>query len=210
LAGSDFLNQWGGRTASDLISFMRLTMPPGTQGSLGEQAYVNLAAFLLQSNGAPAGSQTLDANANFAIGSAATGRPAGAQKGKQQGKQAPPPARGITVAGDVKNYTPVTDAMLRNPDPGDWLMIRRDYRASNYSPLNQINRENVQDLRLAWVWAMNEGGTNQPAPIVHNGILYLNNTGNLMQALDARTGELIWEKHYGGAAAAQAVRGIAI
>ena len=69
-----------------------------------------------------------------------------AQQAKQ--KQAPPPARGITVAGEVKNFTPVTDAMLRNPDPADWLMIRRDYRASNYSPLAQVTRDNVADLRL--------------------------------------------------------------
>ena len=83
--------------------------------------------------------------------------------------------------------------MLRNPDPGDWLMIRRDYKASSYSPLNQVTRNNVQDLRLVWQWAMNEGGTNQPAPLVHDGIIYLNNTGNILQALDGRTGDLIWE-----------------
>ena len=64
----------------------------------------------------------------------------------------------------MKNFVPVTDAMLRNPDPADWLMIRRDYHASNYSPLNQINRDNVKDLRLQWVWAMKEGGTNEPHP----------------------------------------------
>ena len=80
-----------------------------------------------------------------------------------------PAAGGITVAGEVKNYVPVTDAMLRQSSPNDWLMIRRDYHASNYSPLNQITRDNVRDLRLQWVWAMNEGGANQPAPLVHNG-----------------------------------------
>ena len=91
----------------------------------------------------------------------------------------------------MKNFVPVTEAMLRNPDPGDWLMIRRDYKASSYSPLNQVTRNNVQDLRLVWQWAMNEGGTNQPAPLVHNGIIDLNNTGNILQALDGRTGDLI-------------------
>ena len=100
--------------------------------------------------------------------------------------------------------------MLRNPDPGDWLMIRRDYRASNYSPLNQITRDNVKDLRLVWSWAMTEGGTSQPAPIVHNGVIYLNNAGNVIQAIDGKTGELIWENRYGTSAAAAAMRGIAI
>ena len=54
------------------------------------------------------------------------------------------------MTGEVKNYVPVTDAMLRNPDPGDWLMIRRNYQAWSHSPLTQINAANVKDLRLVW------------------------------------------------------------
>src|SRR6185295_19227371 len=67
-----------------------------------------------------------------------------------------------------------------------------------------------QDLRLVWQWAMNEGGTNQPAPLIHNWTIYLNNTGNILQAIDGRTGDLIWEQQYGGAATAHSMRGIAI
>ena len=118
----------------------------------------------------------------------------------------------VTVTGEVKNYVPVTDAMLRNPDPSDWLMIRRDYKANYYSPLNQITAQNVNELRLVWSWAMQEGASNgnQPAPIVHNGVLYVNNTGMVLQALDAKTGELIWENRYGTNPTAPAMRGIAI
>ena len=58
------------------------------------------------------------------------------------------------MTGEVKNYVPVTDAMLRNPDPADWLMLRHDYKATYYSPLNQITTQNVNDLRLVWTWAM--------------------------------------------------------
>ena len=100
--------------------------------------------------------------------------------------------------------------MLRHPDPADWLMLRHDYQASNFSPLNQITRNNIGDLHLVWQWNMNEGGTNQPAPLVHNGIIYLNNTGNILQALDGRTGDLIWEQRYGGAPTAHSMRGISI
>ena len=112
----------------------------------------------------------------------------------------------------MKNYVPVTDAMLRNPDPADWLMIRRDYKASSFSPLNQITAQNVNDLRLVWSWAMQDGARlgNQPAPIVHNGVLYVNNAGMVLQALDAKTGELIWENRYGTNAGAPAMRGITI
>src|SRR5262249_7725060 len=106
-------------------------------------------------------------------------------------------AAGIAVEGGIKNFVPRTDAMLRNPDPRDWLMIRRDYHASDFSPLGQITADNVKDLQLKWIWAMNEGGANQPAPIVHNGVIFLNNPGNVLQALDGKTGELIWENRYG-------------
>ena len=216
LAGSEFIGSWGSRSARELLSFIQLTMPPGRAGALPAGTYANIVAFILYSNGAPAGTQPLNANTDVAINSVATGRapaaaPAGGQQAGGQGRGAPPAAPpGITVAGEVKNYVPVTDAMLRNPDPGDWLMIRRDYRASNYSPLNQITRNNVKDLRLVWSWAMNEGGTNQPAPIVHNGVIYLNNPGNIIQALDGKTGDLIWENRYGVSASAAAMRGIAI
>ena len=106
--------------------------------------------------------------------------------------------KGLTVTWhSVKNYTPVTDAMLKNPDPGDWLMIRRNYQAWSHSPLAQVTASNVKDLQLAWSWSMNEGGANEPTPIVHNGTMFLGNTGNVVQALDARTGELIWENDIG-------------
>ncbi len=97
----------------------------------------------------------------------------------------------------MRNYVPVTDAMLKNPPPGDWLMARRNYQAWSYSPLDEITRANVKDLKLAWSWSMNEIGANQPMPLVHNGVMYLGNTGNMMQALDAATGELIWEHQVG-------------
>ena len=72
--------------------------------------------------------------------------PAGQRGGRGgQAPEGPPKPLGLTVSGEVQNYVPVTDAMLKNPDPGDWLMIRRDYHASDYSPLNQITRDNVKD-----------------------------------------------------------------
>jgi PQQ-dependent dehydrogenase (methanol/ethanol family) len=127
-------------------------------------------------------------------GDGGDGAGGGGGRGFGRGAAAP---RGVTIAGEVKNFTPVTDAMLRNPDPGDWLMVRRNYQGWSYSPLNEITRANVKDLKLAWVWAMQEGGANQPMPLVHNGIMYLVNPLNILQALDAKTGELIWENHIG-------------
>jgi alcohol dehydrogenase (cytochrome c) len=106
---------------------------------------------------------------------------------------------GQTVVGDIKNYEPVTDAMLTSPPEGDWLVGRGNYANWSYSALKQIDTGNVRDLQLQWVWAMNEGGANETAPLVHNGIMFLGNTYNTIQALDAKTGELLWENRVGPA-----------
>ena len=96
------------------------------------------------------------------------------------------------VGAQQSDFVPVTDSVLRNPDPGDWLRWRRDHSASGYSPLEQVNRQNVGKLSLAWAWPM-EDGQQEQEPIVHNGVMYLPHSNNVVQALDARTGELIWE-----------------
>jgi alcohol dehydrogenase (cytochrome c) len=114
---------------------------------------------------------------------------------------------GVTVAGSVPGFVRVTDAILRKPSPADWLMIRRDYSATSYSPLTQITAANASKLELAWTWPMREGGFNQPAPLVYNGTMYLANTGGIVQALNARTGQLIWEHAVG---AEVAPRGLAL
>lgn len=90
------------------------------------------------------------------------------------------------------SISPVTDAMLREPSPDDWLMFRRTYDSWGYSPLDQIDRDNVTNLRLAWVWSM-EHGRNQPTPLVHDGVMFLANPNGVVQALDARTGAPLWE-----------------
>ena len=53
-------------------------------------------------------------------------------------------------------------------------------------------RDNVRELRLAWVWPM-ASRSNEMTPLVHDGVMYLVNPGNIVQALDAKTGDLIWE-----------------
>src|SRR5271169_1212595 len=105
----------------------------------------------------------------------------------------------------VKDFRPVSETMLRNPAPGDWLNWRRTDNAWGYSPLDQIKKENVQRLQLAWSWSMEEGAQ-EATPLVHDGVMYLPNPHGVIQALDAATGDLLWEyrperaKASGGAA----------
>ena len=92
----------------------------------------------------------------------------------------------------VANFVPVTDQMLRNPSPNDWLMMRGNYQGWGYSQLEQINKGNVKNLQLVWARVM-EPGINESTPIVHNGVMYLGNSNDVVQAIDATNGDLLWE-----------------
>ena len=102
---------------------------------------------------------------------------------------------GTAALAQTLAITPVTDATLNNPDPDDWLSWRRTLDGWGYSPLDQIDTSNVEDLRLVWSWGL-EAGVSQTTPIVRNGVMFIANPGNIVHALDARTGELLWEYRY--------------
>ena len=97
-----------------------------------------------------------------------------------------------TAFAQVKDFTPVTQEMLLNPPPGDWLMFSRTYDNQRFSPLDQVNRQNVDQLRMAWVRGMGPG-IHENIPIVHGGVMYVANPGAVIHALDATNGDLLWE-----------------
>ncbi|MCY4028458.1 MAG: PQQ-binding-like beta-propeller repeat protein [Acidobacteria bacterium] len=90
------------------------------------------------------------------------------------------------------DFVPVTDAMLQAPAPEDWLMWRRTLDGWGYSPLDQIDADNVADLRLVWSRALHPG-SQQATPIAYGGVLYVPNPRDVIQAIDAATGDLLWE-----------------
>src|SRR2546427_4622752 len=102
-------------------------------------------------------------------------------------------AGSLLLLAQVKEFRPVTETMLRNPAPGDWLNWRRTDNAWGYSPLDQINKQNVSQLQLTWSWAIDNTGAQEATPLVYDGIMYLPNPRGVIQALDAATGDLIWE-----------------
>ena len=100
---------------------------------------------------------------------------------------------GLPAAGDEPSaFVPVTDAMLADPDPADWLSWRRTTNGHGHSPLDQVTRENVATLTLAWSRALREG-SQSGAPLAYDGVLYMPNPGDILQAINAKTGDLIWE-----------------
>ena len=90
------------------------------------------------------------------------------------------------------DFVPVTDAVLQNPDPADWLMWRRTLDGWGYSPLDQIDRENVDTIRMVWSRALGPG-LQQGTPLVYDGVLYMPNPRDVIQAIDAISGDLLWE-----------------
>src|SRR5712691_6933570 len=92
----------------------------------------------------------------------------------------------------VRNFKPVTQEMLLNPSPDDWLMFSRTYDAQRFSPLKQINKQNVKGLGLAWQRGLGAGQT-ETIPIIHDGVMYVINPGAVVQALNATNGDVLWE-----------------
>jgi len=208
LGGNGFMSSFGGKSTKDLYNFIASSMPAGAPGSLSEDQYTNITAYLLWANGAKPGTATFSKNTDVKVSTIANGKVVDdaikpAPMGKMDAMEAraaefaPPVGHGLDVSGTVKNYTDVTDEMLKHPADGEWLMYRRNYAGWSFSPLKQITPKNVRSLTLKWAWNMNEGGASQVTPIVHSGVMFLSNTSNTVQALDARTGELIWENRIG-------------
>ena len=106
-------------------------------------------------------------------------------------------------------FVPVTQKDLNNPNPADWLMLGGNMEHWDYSPLDQINRQNIGSLQMIWSRQLpTQGGRAGTSPLIHNGIMYLISPNDAIVAVDAATGDRIWEydrkiadvkHHYSGA-----------
>ena len=217
LADSSFRNNWSNRGMQEFLDMLRRTMPPQAPGSLTESQYQDVSAFLLSANAIPVGSTVTLTAANSVV--FLNGDVSAIASGVQR---TPVPGRAGTVPSPhtrnavpeiatvyssdralSRSYTGINNSAidkfrnvsseeLANPAPADWTYWRRSPNSQGYTPLDQITTENVSSLSLAWVWGM-EAGRSQPAPLVRDGIIFIPNFGNVVQALDGRDGSLLWE-----------------
>ena len=214
LAGANFQNVWAGRPLTALFGFIDATMPPQAPGSLSPEDAAAVVAYLLQANEVSAGGTELTvASAGTVIPGAdvvAAGpvnevAPTPGRVGNVRGPetvQAPPEFLGevsetVTSITEtfraVESYASVSDADLRSPPAGDWLHWRGSSRSDGFSALDQINRDNVDRLQLAWVWAVPDGSRYRTAPLERDGVFFMTTAGGMVQALEADTGTLLWE-----------------
>ena len=102
-----------------------------------------------------------------------------------------------TMHAPLDKLTPVTDEMLRNPPPGDWLNWRRTDNGWGYSPLAQINRTNVKELKVAWTFSMDSSDDDtvtETTPIVHDGVhVSVELRGDDRRDMMPKTGTLLWK-----------------
>ena len=87
----------------------------------------------------------------------------------------------------------VNQQTIANPQ-SQWLSYGRDYQEQRFSPLAQINRDNIKQLDLAWSFKFSTARGMEATPLVHNGVIYISTGWSHVHALDARTGEQLW--HY--------------
>ena len=196
LTGSAFRSAWDRRPVREFFNYVRREMPPGRGGALGDEAYLRLVGLMLQANGRSPAAAAVSSDAVVTV-AAAIGAGTALQSEEVTtfgGNETDDTRRRTTRFGGGQRRVrlPVTDALLRNPPAADWPSWRRTLDGHGYSPLDQIDRDTVTDLRLAWVVSMEEGN-NQATPLVHDGMMFLAHPQNVVQALDAATGDVLWE-----------------
>ncbi len=209
LKGQSFNSAYSNPTA--LYNFIRTQMPYNAPGSLSRTQYQEVTAFLLAQNGRLGGQVTGKAGATKGTPppSGARGRVTG-KSGASKGAAAPggttyeivrvpPPTTVVTHAIPSTARVNVSDAMMLNGanDPSNWLVDGRTYDNARYSPLTQINANNVRSLIPAAIMQTGMTASFETTPVVSDGVMYLttptvNNQMKVM-SFNAATGEPYWQ-----------------
>jgi len=193
LRGAGFIGKYAGKPAAGLFTYATTKMPPGNPGGIPNATYAQILAYVLQQNGLPTGNVEFSSDAKVLANITIPGSPGrgggGAGGGLAVGTKLPPAPKRINP---LDKAVPVTDAMLQNPPAGEWLTWRRSFDYQGFSPLKQVTKANVNTLRVAWTWSLSPGA-NEATPLVHDGVMFLHSPGDKIEALDAATGDLLWQ-----------------
>jgi len=187
LVGTRFDQSWRGKSVG-ILAFHIRRMPPGSdtdQTRLSDGAFANILAYVLRANGFEAGDKALPQDL--------AGLQALAIPGIEGAEYDPvaPVVKTTRQSALLDSLPAVTSEVLESPSPDDWLHWGRTYRGQSYSPLTQINRDNVTALEPAWRAPLLHGSS-MPMPIVHAGVMFLHTFPDTVVALDATDGQVLW------------------
>ena len=193
LSGPAFADKWSAASAQSFLAYQMAEMPPGEAQSLSPVQHAAIAQYVISQS---------DLEADSLLVSSAQTLTSATPDGVEMVEFAAAGSvmdmarsAGAFSMRRVDPFRPVSTAELNRPDPADWLNWRRTPDGHGHSPLTKITRDNVSRLSMSWSMAMHEG-SNQPTPLVRDGVMFLTHAHNKIQAIEAGTGELIWEYQY--------------
>ena len=193
LSGPAFADKWSAASAQSFLAYQMAEMPPGEAQSLSPEQHAAIAQYVISQSDLEADSllvssaQTLTSTTPDGVEMVEF---AAAGSVMDMARSA-----GAFSMRRVDPFRPVSTEELNRPDAADWLNWRRTPDGHGHSPLTKITRDNVSRLSMSWSMAMHEG-SNQPTPLVRDGVMFLTHAHNKIQAIEAGTGELIWEYQY--------------
>ena len=117
----------------------------------------------------------------------------GCSQDQEQKQEVASPEETETAALDVGLVTDERINSAHENEPGAWLSYGRTFEEQRFSPLTEINHDTVTDLGLAWFRDLNTTRALEATPLVVDGIMYFTSAWNIAYALNAKTGEEIWQ-----------------
>ena len=193
LSGPAFADKWSAASAQSFLAYQMAEMPPGEAQSLSPEQHAAIAQYVISQS---------DLEADSLLVSSAQTLTSATPDGVEMVEFAEAGSvmdmarsAGAFSMRRVDPFRPVSTEELNQPDAADWLNWRRTPDGHGHSPLTKITRDNVSRLSMSWSMAMHEG-SNQPTPLVRDGVMFLTHAHNKIQAIEAATGELIWEYQY--------------
>jgi quinoprotein glucose dehydrogenase len=178
LIGERFIDTWKDTTVAALFKLTKSTMPKTSPNSLDDESYAALIAFMLNANAYRSGGQALSPDLLVL-------------DGIRMG--APPASSRISLGFKPGIYDPTPPSV-----EAEWLQHRGDYASTNYSALDQINKENASQLKIAWRWKTENFGPApefyfKATPLMADGKLYTTaGLSRTVASIDAQTGETLW------------------
>jgi len=196
LVGPGFLEKWSAKPARALLDYQMAAMPPGQAHTLSADEHQAILGYVVARAPFEASSTLRGSLGSLsALGSDTADASEAVEFSAADSVMDFARNAGTHTMRPVENFRPVSTAELNTPSPADWLNWRRTPDGHAHSPLTELSRDSVANLTLTWSMAMHPG-SNQATPLVRDGVMFLTHANNKIQAIEADSGELIWEYQY--------------